>query len=364
MTKFFSDKLKGRWQEILPLVGLSPKILNKRNCPCPMCGGKDRFRFTDKDYTGMWICTKCGAGHGISLVMKFNGWDFKTAAKAIDAIIRDIRMPAPKNDTKSPAELHAAMVRAWQDSAPVTPETPAGIYLTRRCGLTTYPQALRASPGMCYRADDGDLWFPAMLARVSDRDGKSVNLQRTFLTEDGDKAPVNPPRRMMAGSVPHGSAVRLGAAGDVLGIGEGIETCLAAAQRFGVPVWAALGTSGMVSWRPPAGVRRVLVIGDNDRSFAGQAAAYKLAYDLRTFTPPGSTEPLGDGIEVHIPGHDTMGRDWADVVTMDDADDDVFQERAAIIEYEGEMPRAEAVALARIAAAAERQRRIHCPATP
>ena len=35
---------------------------------CPMCGGKDRFRFDDKGGRGTWICSQCGAGDEIELV--------------------------------------------------------------------------------------------------------------------------------------------------------------------------------------------------------------------------------------------------------------------------------------------------------
>ena len=42
-----------------------------------------------------------------------------------------------------------------------------------------------------------------------------------------------------------GGAVRLAEPGDVLMVGEGIETCLAAMQATGHPAWAALSTSGL-----------------------------------------------------------------------------------------------------------------------
>jgi phage/plasmid primase-like uncharacterized protein len=36
----------------------------------------------------------------------------------------------------------------------------------------------------------------------------------------------------------------------------------------------------MAKWNPPDGVEKVIIYGDNDKSFAGQAAAYKLANRL------------------------------------------------------------------------------------
>ena len=40
------DRARGRWREILPRLGLEPQFLVKKHGPCPLCGGKDRFRTT------------------------------------------------------------------------------------------------------------------------------------------------------------------------------------------------------------------------------------------------------------------------------------------------------------------------------
>ena len=57
------------------------------------------------------------------------------------------------------------------------------------------------------------------------------------------KAPIDP-QKMMLGPC-RGGAVRLAEPSDVLMVGEGIETCLAAMQATGHPAWAALSTSGL-----------------------------------------------------------------------------------------------------------------------
>jgi len=63
--------------------------------------------------------------------------------------------------------------------------------------------------------------------------------------------------------------------GDVLMIGEGIETCLAAMQETGHPAWAALSTSGLRALDLPKAVRDVIVLADGDDP--GEAAARDLA---------------------------------------------------------------------------------------
>jgi putative DNA primase/helicase len=73
-----------------------------------------------------------------------------------------------------------------------------------------------------------------------------------------------------------GGAVRLGDPTDLLMVGEGIETCLAAMQATGNPTWAALSTSGSRTLDLPKEVRNVIVLADGDD--AGEAAARDCAW--------------------------------------------------------------------------------------
>ena len=97
-----------------------------------------------------------------------------------------------------------------------------------------------------------------------------IAIHRTYLARDGGgKAPVDP-QTMMFGPC-RGGAVRLAEPGKVLMVGEGIETCLAAMQATGHPVWAALSTSGLRSLELPKDMHDVVVLADGDE--AGEAAA-------------------------------------------------------------------------------------------
>src|SRR5271154_6879214 len=101
-------------------------------------------------------------------------------------------------------------------------------------------------------------------------DGAPIAIHRTFLARDGGgKAPIDP-QKMMLGPC-RGGAVRLAELGDVLMVGEGVETCLAAMQASGHSAWAALSTSGLRSLDLPTDVRDVIVLADGDD--AGEAAA-------------------------------------------------------------------------------------------
>ena len=105
----------------------------------------------------------------------------------------------------------------------------------------------------------------------------------------------------MPATVPAGSAIRLGEAGEVLGVAEGIETALCAMSRFEIPVWSCISSSIMSKWEPPTGVEEVVIFADNDRKFGGQAAAYNLAHRLSV-----------KGLRVSVKVPKLVGSDWAD----------------------------------------------------
>ena len=149
-----------------------------------------------------------------------------------------------------------------------TEDTPVETYLAARGLHLSLPQTIRFHAGL--KHPSGGIW-PAMVALVTRGvDDVPLAIHRTFLARDGSgKAPVDP-QKMMLGPC-RGGAVRLAPAGDVLMVGEGIETCLAAMQARGHPAWAALSTSGLLALDLPDDVRDVIVLADGDD--AGEAAA-------------------------------------------------------------------------------------------
>ena len=86
------EAARGHWPAILgALAGLTSEQLTDKHQPCPLCGGKDRYRFDDQDGTGSWFCNQCGgpseaggAGSGINLLMRRTGWSFADAAKRVE----------------------------------------------------------------------------------------------------------------------------------------------------------------------------------------------------------------------------------------------------------------------------------------
>lgn len=306
MSELYNEKLAGKWRDIFDKTGVSLSILNGKNQACPMCGGKDRFRYRNRNESGDWICNSCGAGDGIALIMRVNNWDFKTAKIQIEPLIGNARViEKPKIDEET---RRKNLRELWRSSKPITSDTPAGRYLTNRTGIKKYPACLRSVESMSYYDGMETRTFPGMIAVLRDYHGKPNHIHRTYLTEDGQKAPVEFPRRMMPGSIERGSAVRLCPIKYRIGVAEGIETAISATVVHLIPTWAVLGTSGMKSWLPPPGVLEVYIFGDNDLGYGGQLAAYTLGYNLLA-----NPELKDTKIKVVIPQHLTSGTDWNDV---------------------------------------------------
>jgi putative DNA primase/helicase len=302
----------GRWAGILVALGVDAAHLTGKHVACPACGGRDRFRFDDKDGRGTFFCSHCGAGDGFTLLQNLRGWDFKTAAREVEQVsgIAPAVSPAP---TFSEPDKLKALTRVWRDLRPLQADDEAVQYLVGRGLIIDLPiPALRFHPALTYREGTDVLGkFPAMVALVTGPDDKGVTLHRTYL-KDGRKAPVPSPRKLMPGKPIKGAAIRLHPAGDVLGVAEGIETALAAGQLFSTPVWSCVSAAGIESFVAPPGLRKLIVFGDNDASGTGQAAAWALAKRV-----------IAAGIDVEVRIPEQIGADWADEASLPDPGNEI-----------------------------------------
>lgn len=82
------DAAQGRWKDLIfPSFGIAVPGKNLAHGPCPICGGKDRFRCDDKMGKGTWICSQCGAGDGFSLIEKSRGLAYSDVLKEVGAAV-------------------------------------------------------------------------------------------------------------------------------------------------------------------------------------------------------------------------------------------------------------------------------------
>lgn len=318
------DKANGRWPSILESLGINASYLTSKHGPCPVCGGKDRFRFDDKEGRGTFICNQCGAGAGVKLLQLYHGWDFETAIRQLGGVLGvQTGLCVPTHIkvilNKQPVAQEACrgervevrqkkLQNVWRCSSSIIKGGSVDCYLqSRGIKLNDFPCVLRFHPALPYY-DDGKLVdnFPALVALVQNIKGQLVTLHRTYLG-DACKADVKTPKKLMPSITPgasNGAAIRLHEpCNGKLALAEGIETAFAVHVATHLPVWATVSAHGMERVVLPPYVTEVTIAIDNDASNTGQKAATKLRERL-----------LAEGRKVRcvIPPH--IGCDFADLL--------------------------------------------------
>ena len=300
---FLMESARGRWPQILASLGIEERFLKKKNGPCPSCGGKDRYRFTDYNGDGMFWCNNCGTGDGLRLLELQHGWGRTEAYREVAKVIGEVKDAKPwRSDGMNAVTATERLNRMREKSIKAT-ESPCVVGYLRSRGLTV-PCSLRALHGVKHYREDGSTSpgvYDVMLALFSTHDGLPATYHRTFLM-GGRKADVDTPKKFCGRARDlSGGAVRLYPAGETLGVAEGIETAIAAHKMFGMPVWATCGTALMSNFKPPECVKRIVIFGDNDSNYAGQVAAYTLASKMIA---------LNLSVDVRFP--DSPAHDFAD----------------------------------------------------
>lgn len=290
-----SDICQHRWDDILQGFGVDQSVLNGRNQPCPMCGGKDRFRYTNFQGNGNVICNHCMAAEecvdGFGFLMRFTGKDFKMLATEIRAMLGETQIRPPHN--ADVAKQRKKLSDTWSAASKLSKGCPTHRYLLNR-GLAGLEfgslHGLRCHPGLTYWHVDGGIPMnmgkhPAMIGLVTTPDGLPATIHCTYLTKDGRKAALDPVRKKMTPSrCADGAAIRLQtlSEGQVLCVAEGIETALA--MKLMHPdccPWAVLSEGNMQKFVPPNNdSSAIYVCADNDANYVGQAAAFALAKKL------------------------------------------------------------------------------------
>lgn len=297
------DAARGAWRSILISLGMEESFLTGRNGPCPACAGTDRWQWVNDDGQGGGVCRQCGGkADGIHLVAAWRGVSWQEAARLVDGVIGNEAVKAdPIRKAVTPEETRQRCKQVLKFCKRVRKGDVVDAYLAARgIDMAAYPDTLATAEALPY---DARASHPAMVAVITAPNGQNVSLHRTFLSGTS-KLPADDCRKVMPGTLPDGCAVRLTPiteADDVLGIAEGIETALSASALFSIPVWAALNTSLLRKWQPPAHVREVCIFADNDANGAGQQAADALRQRLAA---------AGLTVTVHLPS--TTGTDWND----------------------------------------------------
>lgn len=302
------EAAQGRWTDILNSLGIEERYLRNKSGPCPLCGGKDRYRYDNKEGKGTYYCNVCGPGDGMQLAIEYTGLPFREVAKQIDSLVGNARedKPVQKNVVSINQRLHKISAELFQVQA----GDPVDLYLKSR-GLEVPHRYVKTHFNLEYWDKDEQGRsvlvgrFPAMVAPYRDASGSVRTFHVTYLTADGGKAPVRCPKKVLTGAST-GGAIHLSPPDTLLGIAEGMESALAASIQFNMPVWAAMNTTYLEKFEPPAECQKLIIFADNDASFAGHKSAYALAYRLRAQKK----------IAVHVELPPKTGTDFADLLEV------------------------------------------------
>lgn len=270
------QRAQGKWTGIISHI-CGEQATSRKHGPCPICGGKDRYRYDNKNGNGDWYCNVCGVGDGFRLLQETLGVDFAEAARQVDRLIATVPLDdepfKPDIDIKKrQRNLNTLWKNAKAPQFAIEYLRHRGIPEQVIKSLTSDVRGIES----CWHSGDA-CHYPAMLALIRSPKGKPVSIHRTYIGAQDNGKKIMPPIETI-----NGGYVKLGEPDKHLVIAEGIETALAASAVTNMPAWATISAHGMEQFKTiPRHVESVIIVADNDHSFTGQAAAFKCAANLR-----------------------------------------------------------------------------------
>jgi putative DNA primase/helicase len=249
---------RNHWPQILTGLGIAVPDNNKHG-PCPICGGKDRFRFDDKQGRGTWICNQCRHGDGLDLVARVNACDLISAARLVAGLtLSPSTAPAREKTPLRPISDRAKELIAVAREG----KSP---YLTGKGLLNTVPLFTANSPLIVGGATFG---HDSMILPVHKITGELVGAQ---LINAGGEKRLLPGSQMTEAFI----AVNQSHSASTIIITEGYATALTLSQIANGMVVAAMSANNL---RSVARVMRnkypescIILAGDHDLHSDGSA---------------------------------------------------------------------------------------------
>jgi hypothetical protein len=273
--------------DIAAALGEARKEGPNWRCRCPLCGRNTlSLRDNPTGRVALLIKTWCGC-----------------ATQAVRQELDERKLlngkgpaPAPSpgeddaaNDPRLEIKIDNAL-EFWRSNTMPLAGSPGEVYLASRLLLQRPMSAtLRYTTSVYHPTEQRT--FPAIIALLQHEKRGAVAIHAICLNPlDASSKLTIQDRKFSLGPV-KGAAVRLFPAGPELGVGEGVETCLAFQQATGIAVWATLG-AGLANFEPPPvdAVSSLILIEDQDdpgRKAVAQAALRfsGLGYRVRIARP-------------------------------------------------------------------------------
>lgn len=254
----------GAWRQTLE--GYGCKLPNGRHHgPCPVCGGKDRFRFDDKDGRGTWFCSQCDpqSGGGLLLLSRYLGKPTIEVAKEL------IGQDMPR--TVAPVRKHSATDEQMRDEMRKRAKRGAEILMEHSQkashpymdGKGLYGEWL-VNNQIMMGADQEKIEPGALLLVPAYKDGELVNIQK--ITVEGKKRPIY-------GGDMSGVCHIISGTGKIVAITEGFATGVTVNRMTNATTYVAFNTGNLMAITAQARAENpgsnVVIFADNDDHGSG-----------------------------------------------------------------------------------------------
>ena len=235
----------GQWRQVLEGYGCHLPS-GRHHGPCPICGGKDRFRFDDKQGRGTWYCSHCEphAGDGLSLLSRYINKSIVDTAKELTdhlstrTVIQPRRpIPTLEDENKIREQNYAQARKAAQTLMNIAVNSQHKYLINKGIFEDCFVngEMIIDYKGNRYRA--GEL----LLVPVY-KNGELINVQR--ITQDGVKRPLFGGE--MAGGY-HFLPPLPGNSGRMIGVCEGYATGISARLLTNAPIYVAFSAGNLAA---------------------------------------------------------------------------------------------------------------------
>ena len=261
----------GHWQQVFNSLGIKiPK--HGAHGPCPVCGGKDRFRFDDKEGRGTWFCNQCDtrAGDGLALVANVSQLSIYDAAKQVAGTIGHklgrlspelVARNQQKSETlkhKEQEKIQIAANRAKERANQLNKKTKLAKsdYLLSK-GLSMQAPLLTGGDTLSVGGINfgkGDIFLPIFNAQDHIVNGQLIN--------------SNADKRYLPSGVKSGCFHKIEGGNDLVAIAEGYATSLSIHSAIQATTYVAFDCGNLnaiarlAKERHPAA--KIIICGDND----------------------------------------------------------------------------------------------------
>ena len=254
----------GAWRQTLE--GYGCKLPNGRHHgPCPVCGGKDRFRFDDKDGRGTWFCSQCDpqSGGGLLLLSRYIGKPTIETAKEL--IGQDMpRTIAPvRKHSATDEQIRDELRKRAQRGAEMLMEHSKPASHSYMNGKGLLGEWLVNSQIMM-GAEQERIEPGALLLVPVYKNGELVNVQK--ITAEGKKRPIYGGDMSGVCHIIHGP-------GKTVAVVEGFATGVTVNRMTNATTYVAFNTSNLMSIASQARNENpdamLIIFADNDEHGAG-----------------------------------------------------------------------------------------------